>query len=307
MPLPDLDDIELTANKHLWNLSGDDSADRITANCANGEAVCEVKDAQSILSLIAEDTAYTGQPVEATVSNEDGAWSEQNELPAFVLEYFQGETKLDGAPVDIGDYTVRLTVGTGDSAISVSKEFSVFKNEIVNPFSDVKDSDYFFDPIIWAFNHDPQITKGTSDTTFSPSDSCTRGQAVTFLWRACGCEKVTDIENPFTDVKASDYYYDAVLWAYKNKITTGTTTTTFGPNDTCNRGQIVTFLWRSQGEPDSDASIDFTDVADNAYYSVPVRWAVEKGITKGTTDETFSPKDSCTRGQIVTFLYRAMT
>ena len=108
-------------------------------------------------------------------------------------------------------------------------------------------------------------------------------------------------------MKESDYFYDAVLWAYKNKITTGTTSTTFGPNETCNRGQIVTFLWRSQGEPTSTASIAFTDVANDAYYYAPVRWAVEKGITKGTTDKTFSPNDSCTRGQIVTFLYRAVS
>ena len=176
-------------------------------------------------------------------------------------------------------------------------------------FGDVFADDYFAMPVKWAV--EKGITKGTleagdfSNAEFSPSDTCTRGQAVTFLWRACGCEKVTDVENPFTDVKASDYYYDAVLWAYKNKITTGTTATTFGPNETCNRGQIVTFLWRSQGEPKSDASIDFTDVASDAYYYAPVRWAVEKGITKGTADKTFSPNDSCTRGQIVTFLYRA--
>ena len=176
---------------------------------------------------------------------------------------------------------------------------------IRDAFDDVTNKDYFYNAVTWAVNHDPQITKGTSDTTFSPSDTCTRGQAVTFLWRACGCEKVTDVENPFTDVKSSDYFYDAVLWAYKNKITTGTTATTFGPNETCNRGQIVTFLWRSQGEPKSDASIAFNDVADEAYYYAPVRWALEKGITKGTTDKTFSPNDSCTRGQIVTFLYRA--
>ena len=176
-----------------------------------------------------------------------------------------------------------------------------------NPFTDVRDSDYFYDSVLWAVSHDPQITKGTSGTTFSPEDTCTRGQAVTFLWRACGCEKVTDAENPFTDVKSSDFFYDAVLWAYQNKITTGTAATTFGSEETCDRGQIVTFLWRSQGEPAATASISFNDVADDAYYYAPVRWAVEKGITKGTTDKTFSPFDSCKRGQIVTFLYRAVS
>ena len=203
--------------------------------------------------------------------------------------------------VDVGTAYITIT-GTGMYYGELNYWF-----RIRDAFDDVTNKDYFYNAVTWAVNHDPQITKGTSDTTFSPSDTCTRGQAVTFLWRASGCEKVTDVENPFTDVKSSDYFYDAVLWAYKNKITTGTTATTFGPNETCNRGQIVTFLWRSQGEPKSDVTIDFTDVADNAYYYAPVRWAVEKGVTKGTTDKTFSPNDSCTRGQIVTFLYRAVS
>ncbi len=108
------------------------------------------------------------------------------------------------------------------------------------------------------------------------------------------------------DVKESDYYYDAVLWAVKNGITNGMTATTFGPNEKCNRGQIVTFLWRSQGQPAANASVSFTDVAGNAYYFNPVKWAVENDVTKGTSETTFSPDASCTRGQIVTFLYRAL-
>ncbi len=211
------------------------------------------------------------------------------------------------------DYTVTYTsnVDVGTASITITGTGMYYGElnywfRIRDAFDDVTNKDYFYNAVTWAVNHDPQITKGTSDTTFGPAAPCTRGQAVTFLWRACGCEKVTDVENPFTDVKASDYYYDAVLWAYKNKITTGTTATTFGPNETCNRGQIVTFLWRSQGEPMAIASIGFNDVASDAYCYAPVRWAVEKGITKGTTDKTFSPNDSCTRGQIVTFLYRAV-
>ena len=153
-----------------------------------------------------------------------------------------------------------------------------------------------------------QIAKGTSDTTFSPSDSCTRGQAVTFLWRACGCEKVTDVDNPFTDVKSSDYFYDAVLWAYKNKITTGTTATTFGPNETCNRGQIVTFLWRYKGKKAAKSGAKrFPDVPSSHTYYKAIMWASSYGIALGFSDGKFKPGQNCTRGQIVTFIYRMMT
>ena len=171
-----------------------------------------------------------------------------------------------------------------------------------SPFDDVNEEDYFFDAVNWAVKK--SITKGTSDTSFSPAAACTRGQAVTFLWRAHGSEKVSDIENPFTDVKEEDYFYDAVLWAIKNEVTNGMTETSFGPEETCTRGQIVTFLWRAEGKPEAAAAISFTDVEQQSFCYEPVRWAVEKEITQGTSEKTFSPEQNCTRGQIVTFLYR---
>ena len=170
-------------------------------------------------------------------------------------------------------------------------------------FEDVPKDAYFYDPVNWAAR--TCVTTGTSDITFSPNDTCTRGQAVTFLWRAHGSEKAADTQNPFTDVKESDYYYDAVLWAVKNGVTNGMTATTFEPGTKCNRGQIVTFLWRADKEPESDTAVSFTDVTESAYYYKAVQWAVENGVTTGTTDTTFSPNSPCTRGQIVTFLFRA--
>jgi hypothetical protein len=128
---------------------------------------------------------------------------------------------------------------------------------------------------------------------------------VTFLWRAAGQPEPTGAENPFRDVKESDYFYKAVTWAVERGVTAGTSKTTFSPDDTCTRGQIVTFLYRWKGEPVlSGASNPFKDVSSGDYFYSPVLWAVEKGVTKGTTDTTFSPDDTCTRAQVVTFMYR---
>jgi len=170
-------------------------------------------------------------------------------------------------------------------------------------FKDVAASAYYYDAVQWAVSKG--ITNGTTATTFGPEESCTRGQIVTFLWRAAGSPTATG-SNPFTDVKTGDYWYDAVLWAVSQGITNGTTATTFGPNETCTRGQTVTFLYRNAGSPAAAASSAFTDVASGAYYSSAVAWAVSQGITNGTTARIFSPDEICTRGQIVTFLYRAM-
>jgi len=171
-------------------------------------------------------------------------------------------------------------------------------------FTDVHKRSYYYDAVNWAVTEG--ITNGVTATTFVPDMSCTRAQAVTFLWRAAGSPKPNSTEMPFTDVAANSYYYDAVLWAVENGITIGTSTTTFTPNAQCTRGQIVTFLWRSTGMPAVNGTAGFTDVADDAYYAAAVRWAVENGITYGTGTGTFSPDAKCTRAQIVTFLYRFM-
>ena len=175
----------------------------------------------------------------------------------------------------------------------------------VNPFIDVKENDYFYDPVLWAVQNG--ITNGTTPTTFSPYDPCTRGQIVTFLWRAFGSPEPERDENPFTDVPENIYYYKAILWAVEQGITTGTSATTFSPESTCTRGQVATFLWRACGKPAPEGGENpFTDVPQTVYYYEPILWAVENGITNGTGGGKFSPEDSCTRGQIVTFLYRAL-
>lgn len=171
-----------------------------------------------------------------------------------------------------------------------------------NPFKDVANGVYYFEPVLWAVENN--ITSGTSATAFSPDLSCTRGQTVTFLWRAAGCPKPTLTENPFTDVAPGSYYYDAVLWAVEKGITTGMTETTFEPDATVNRAQTVTFLWRSAAKPEVSVANPFTDVKAGEYFEKAVLWAASENITTGTSATTFAPNSECTRGQIVTFIYR---
>ena len=171
------------------------------------------------------------------------------------------------------------------------------------PFTDVQKGKFYYDAVKWACQMG--ITTGTTATTFSPNDTCTRAQMVTFLWRTCGEPKPTINNSPFTDIKSGAYYYNAVLWACGTDVTKGTSATTFSPNDSCTRGQAVTFLWRLAGEPEpTNSKCPFGDVKSDAFYYKAVLWANETGITKGTSAATFAPNEICTRAQIVTFLYR---
>ncbi|MCH5352478.1 MAG: S-layer homology domain-containing protein [Acutalibacter sp.] len=169
-------------------------------------------------------------------------------------------------------------------------------------FRDVYEDDYYADAVEWAVGQD--VVAGTTSTTFSPNQNCTRAQIVTFLWRAAGRPEPETAINPFTDVSASDYYYKAVLWAYENGIVAGTGATTFSPNHRCTRAQTVAFLYRFGGSPEVFSESKFTDVPFDAYYANAVAWATSNGIVYGTSDDTFSPDSSCTRAQSVTFLWR---
>ena len=173
-----------------------------------------------------------------------------------------------------------------------------------NPFVDVKKDDYYYDAVIWAVGKG--IAKGVTDTTFQPNASCTRAEMVTFLYRAAGSPEPTNKVNPFTDVAEDSYYYKAVLWAVEKGIAKGTSETTFSPNDTCTRGQAVAFLYRYANSPAVSGSNSFADVSETAYYYNATLWAMSEKVTEGTSATTFSPNDLCTRGQIVTFLYRYM-
>jgi hypothetical protein len=172
------------------------------------------------------------------------------------------------------------------------------------PFTDVPSDSYYYTAAAWAVNNG--VTGGKASGIFAPSDTCTRAQVVTFLWRAMGSPEPSSTVCPFSDVNSNAYYYKAVLWAVEKGITKGTTDTTFSPDAAVSRAQTVTFQWRAAGSPASTAANPFVDVASDAYYAGAVAWAVSGKITGGTTATTFSPANPCTRAQIVTFLWRQL-
>ena len=176
--------------------------------------------------------------------------------------------------------------------------------ELENPFNDVAPGSFYYEPVMWAIENG--ITNGTSATTFGPNDQCMRAHVVTFLWRAVGSPEPTRTDNPFVDVKPTDFYYKPVLWAVENGITSGMDATHFGPTVYCNRAQVVTFLYRTMGSPEIESAENpFTDVAHGSFYEKPVLWAVVNGVTSGMSATSFGPSSICNRAQIVTFLYRA--
>ena len=159
-------------------------------------------------------------------------------------------------------------------------------------FKDVCDKNYFADSVIWAIENN--ITQGTSATTFSPYDTCTRGQVVTFLWRAMGEPSPVSTKNIFTDIKSTDYYYNAVLWAVEQGITNGVGNNKFNPDGSITRGQMITFLWRAKGKPNNTGG---------AWYESAENWAKVNNILSGTS-ETYSTNVDCPRSDVVYYMYR---
>ena len=214
--------------------------------------------------------------------------------------YAVANVKIDGKSIGaVKSYTFENVRRTHTIEVIFMKANG---NPQTGVFVDVATGSYYEDAVDWAVENG--ITKGTDDTHFSPDGICTRAQAVTFLWRTAGSPKPETRTMPFADVPAGSYYYDAVLWAVENGITKGTSDTTFSPDATCSRAQIVAFLWRSEKSPAAGTANPFADVKSTAYYADAVLWAVKEDITKGTTNTTFSPNADCTRAQIVTFLWR---
>ena len=254
----------------------------ITVNSKNGDVTASHK------------TASKGTTVILTVDPDKG----------YVLDTL---TVLDGKDkerklTDKGDGKYSFIMPA--DKVTVEANFKEEFPDLPNPFSDLAPSDFCYDAVMWAVGRD--ITGGIGNYTFGPNLPCTRAQAVTFLWRAAGSPEPETRAMPFTDVPVGSYYYNAVLWAIENGITEGTSDTMFSPDATCSRAQIVTFLWRAGGSPAASGNSAFTDVASDAYYAAAVIWAEKNDITGGIGGGLFGSNNDCTRGQIVTFLYRSV-
>ena len=207
--------------------------------------------------------------------------------------YAISDVRIDGRSIGA---VMRYTFENVRSAHTIEASFTA-----ASTFADVPAGSCYERAVIWAAANG--ITNGVGNGLFGVDAPCTRAQAVTFLWRAAGSPAPEISAMPFTDVPVGSYYYDAVLWAVENGIAKGTSETTFGPDASCTRAQIVTFLYRAFGTP-AGGDAAFADTTPNAYYAEAVRWAVATGVTTGTSNTTFSPNADCTRAQIVTFLWR---
>ena len=285
-----------------WGTSGKNGG-TVILNLTDQKAAGDITvDSISTLAMsLSEGSVYTG-----AVNTEGTAQELDLTLSADSVWVLTGDSVLTGlANADGTNSNIYLNGHTltvnGRAVTGNSGSYAPAEGNSSTAFRDVSSTAYYYGAVIWAIQQG--ITAGTGALTFSPDQPCTRAQAVTFLWRAAGEPEVSG-SHSFTDVKTGSYYEKAVIWAAQNGITSGTTATTFSPNDNCTRAQIVTFLWRAAGEPEVSGSHPFTDVKTSAYYEKPVVWAVAKGVTSGTTTTTFSPTDTCTRSQIVTFLYR---
>lgn len=207
-----------------------------------------------------------------------------------------------------GGTTSSATGGTAESAGGTGESTGGTEESAggtaVGAFTDVPADAYYASAVAWAL--EKGVTTGTSATTFTPDRDCTRAEIVTFLWRAYGSPMVSST-NVFTDVPADAYYAAAVAWAVENGITTGSTATTFSPDKTCSRAEAMTFLYRAAGSPVAGGGSAFIDLAADAYYADAVDWAAENGITTGTTATTFSPDKTCTRAEIITFVFRNLS
>lgn len=249
-----------------------DSFDIVTAVSGGGKIVSD------------RESAYSGTRITVTVTPDDGY-----ELVKLTVTGDSGEVAIIS---DGNSWYFTMPA----SNVKIIAEFASTRRV----FADVPEDAYYADAVDWAVRNG--ITNGVADGIFAPDVSCTRAQAVTFLWRAAGAP-AADADCDFTDVDPSDYYYDAVVWAVKNGITNGIGNGLFAPDEVCTRAQIVTFLYRMAGSPEADGKA-FGDVAADSYYASAVSWAVSEGVTNGVGNDSFAPDEVCTRAQIVTFLYR---
>ena len=273
-------------------LTGADAEKKLSA--AQKTAMQSVKNASAVnVALSSNDKAITNLGGGKMTVSVPYKWDGKGAVRAYQTDE---NGKLVSVPVSCKNNVAVLTLTQPGAYVLGTVD--------VKAFNDVKDDAFYKTAVDWAVENG--VTSGVSDTLFAPDATCTRAQVVTFLWRAAGSPEPTKIGNTFTDVKSDAYYYKAVLWALEKGITSGTSATTFAPDATVSRAQTVTFQWRMAGSSKADGTNAFTDVPTDSYYKDAVLWASKNGVTSGTSATTFAPENGCTRGQIVTFLYRQM-
>ena len=267
---------------------------RWTEKSEDGEHLITVDPVTGGSLEVSAGRADEGETVTITAAPDDG----------YELKKLTVTDSQDGAVPVQNAGEGRYTFVMPGSGVTVSASFVRSGEQTELPFTDVDSGAYYYDAVRWAVEQG--IASGVTGTAFAPGRRCTRAQLVTFLWRVNGSPETTAKENSFTDVKPDSYYYKAVLWAEEQGITSGVTETAFAPDRVCTRAQATVLLWRAEGSPAASGTHDFRDVAEGAYYADAVAWAVESGVTQGTTSTTFEPGTTCTRAQIMTFLHRAM-
>ncbi|MCQ2420583.1 MAG: S-layer homology domain-containing protein, partial [Clostridia bacterium] len=238
------------------------------------------------------DSAIPGQKVTVSVKPDKGY------TPEIISVRDEKGNEIPLTKNDDGTYSFNMPAGK----VTVNATF-MEDNSMLNFFVDVGAKDYFYDSVLWAAENG--ITKGTDNVHFTPYGICTRAEVVTFLWRASGSPEPKSLNCPFSDVDMNSFYGKAVMWAFENGITKGTSDTAFSPNMVITRSQAVTFLYRMNKIDTLNLKVNpFKDVQEGAFYYDAVLWAYDNGITEGTSATTFAPDAQCQRAQIVTFLYR---
>ena len=314
-PDPRASATELASHTFVWKV--DQAATTTQTGLKHEECtVCRFKRNENTVIPVLTGTGVTTYPI-TVMSGKNGGVTVSHKTSAkgalvtltvtpdkgYVLETLN-VLDQSGSALPLTQQNGKFTFTMPASKVTVAATFKASAPTGKNPFIDVPAGSYYEDAVVWAV--EKGITSGTSTVTFDPNGNCTRAQAVTFLWRAAGSPAAKSKVMPFTDVPSGSYYYDAVLWAMEQGITKGTSDTAFSPNASCTRAQIVTFLWRANGSPVVSGNSAFTDVASDAYYAAAVTWAEKNGVTGGIGGGLFGSGDTCTRAQIVTFLYRAM-
>ena len=333
LPLPTVDG-KLFTPEQIKHISSDGSVEYFLKTAKRGAKTFEIKDDCAVFKITkfstfelsgtvtyVEPSYSSGSSYDPTYSVSTPSKTEHGTVTVSPKSASKGDTVTVTVKPDSGYVLETLTVtdkngneltlkdkGSGKYTFTMPagkvevKATFMEDNSMLNFFYDVPNGAYFYEAVKWAVENG--ITTGVGNDLFAPEQPCTRAQIVTFLWRAAGSPEPKGAASGMTDVVSGSYYEKAVAWAIENGITTGTTTSTFSPDATCTRAQAVTFLARALKAKAASAA-EFSDVPTGSYFADAVAWAAANGVTEGIGGGLFGSDNDCTRGQIVTFLYRA--